>query len=159
MRERGRLAPFLFAKSVGVLPPAIFRNVLEELELSCLLAAAAAVVLGDEGDFCTFYRCSDACLLECGHMDKNIFAAVIRCNEAKPAVMVEKLDGAILTHGDAFPYVCARIRFRRTEPRNEKSIRNGKLGNSERCANAAEVSLTGSSVMSRTTQLALIRQM
>ena len=71
--------------------------------MSCLFAAATTVIFGNERNLCAFNRCPKASLFKSRYVDKNVLAAAFRGDEAEATVVIEKFDGAVLAHGEAFP--------------------------------------------------------
>jgi hypothetical protein len=84
------------------------------LDLSGLLAAALAVVLDHEGDLVAFVERRDACDLECGGMDEDVLASVLRLDEAvackyppaKPGALDHEPPEAVDGVADAAPEIC-----------------------------------------------------
>ncbi|MEO0979922.1 MAG: hypothetical protein AAFY24_21830 [Pseudomonadota bacterium] len=88
-------------------------------------------------------------------MDEDVLAAAIRRDETETTVVVEKLDGAVLAHGETFP-LFERLRedLLGADIREVNKKRKAWLFRATLFKGVTEISLTGFFVMSRTAQRA-----
>src|SRR5688572_4043030 len=78
---------------------------LGELNVGCLLAAAATIILDLEGDFIALIEGGHARALKRRNVYEDILAAILRLNEAEAAGVIEEFHGAVDTshYWDPFP--------------------------------------------------------
>jgi len=72
---------------------------LAHLDVGCLLTAPTRIIFNLEADLIAFVERWQASALQCGDVNKNVLAAILRSNEAETFGVVEELYGAVNSHG------------------------------------------------------------